>query len=116
MRELITQSWTTDWVGIYTGVVYDLDDGSRWEVIDHRSKSPLGFRKRATVTRSRGKYRIKFKGDRKGYLVKPLALPNLDPIPMPRNASDQLIACLFTDLNREIASHQNSFQEDARIE
>lgn len=116
MRELITRSWTGDWVGVYYGVVYDLDDGSKWEVIDDRVHTSLGLRKRATVTRSRGKYRMKFEGDRKGYLVKPLVLPNNRPIPMPKRTRDQLVACLFTDLSREIAKHQNSFQEDARME
>lgn len=109
MRELITRSWTGDWVGIYTGVVYGLDDGSKWKVIDHREQLGVGFRRQVTVSRSRGKYRMQPKGDRKSYLVEPLVLPPHDPIPYPRSTKNQLMACLFTDLSREIARHQRSF-------
>lgn len=109
MRELITRSWTGDWVGIYIGVVYGLEDGSKWRVIDDREQLEFGFRRQVTVSRSRGKYRMQPKGDRKSYLVEPLVLPPHDPTPYPKSTKNQLMACLFTDLSREIARHQRSF-------
>ncbi len=103
MRELITRSWTTDWIGMFPGAVYELEDGSKWEVTDTRSGNAIGFRKKVTVTRNGRKYRMKPEGDRKAYLVKPLALPDRKPVPFPTSQKDQLMSCLITDLLGEIA-------------
>ncbi|WP_404308213.1 hypothetical protein [Neorhodopirellula lusitana] len=98
MQQLISRSYTNDWIGIQYGVVYQLDDGSKWKIIDSRCRIGNGFRKKVTVTKCGGKYRLAVEGDRKKYEVVPMVLPRCAPVPEPKSLQGKLMACLLADL------------------
>lgn len=100
MKNLVTISYTDDWIGIHHGVVYQLDDGSKWRVVDPRCWFGNGYRKRVTITECDGKYRLAAKGDRRKFKVVPIVLPRCSPVPMPKSLTAQLLACILTDLQR----------------
>ena len=101
MRHFITSSYTNDWIGIHHGVVYRLDDGSKWRVVDPRCWFGNGYRKMVTITECDGKYRLAVKGERRKFEVVPLVLPRSSPVPMPKLSKADLMAYILADLQQD---------------